>query len=72
VRIGDDQLHSGPAAGLDQALERGPEPPVLGVADVEPEHLTTPVGGDTGGYYDRLGHHPAVDPGLAQVASRDT
>jgi hypothetical protein len=46
--------------------------PVLRVADGEPEDLTAPVGGDTGGDHDRLGHHPrslavagATDPGLA-------
>ena len=47
------------------AQERGPERPVLGVADVEPEHLTAPVGGDAGGDHHRLGHHPPVHPGLA-------
>ena len=35
------------------------------VADVEPEDLTAAVGGDAGGDHHRLGHHPAVDPGLA-------
>ena len=59
VGVGDDQLHPAQAAGLQRAQERGPERPVLGVADVEAEDLTAAVGGDAGGDHHRLGHHPA-------------
>ena len=65
VGIGDNQLHPTQPAGLERAQERGPERPVLGVADIEAQHLTPPVGGDTGGDHHRLGHHPPVYPGLA-------
>ena len=65
VRVADDQLHPAQAAGLQRAQERGPERPVLGVTDVEPEHLPAPVGGHPGRDHDRLGHHPTVHPGLA-------
>ena len=65
VGIGDDQLGPAQAAGLQRAQERGPKRAVLAVADVEPEDFTATVGGDAGGDHDRLGDHPAVDPGLA-------
>jgi hypothetical protein len=65
VGVADHQLHPAQPAGLQATQERGPERPVLGVADVEPEHLTPPVGGDTGSDDHRLGHHAAVHPGLA-------
>ena len=45
VGVGDDQLDPAQPAGLQRAQERGPERPVLAVADVEPEDLTPPVGG---------------------------
>jgi hypothetical protein len=65
VGVGDDQLGAGQPAGLERAQERGPERPVLGVADGEAEHLPMPVGGHAGGDHHRLGDHPAVDPRLA-------
>ena len=63
--VGDDQLHPVQAAGLQRAQERGPERAVLGVADVEAEDLTPPVGADPGGDHHGLGHDPPIDPGLA-------
>ena len=63
--VGDDQLHPVQAAGLQRPQERGPERAVLGVADVEAEHLPVPVGADRGGHHDGLGDDPAVDAGLA-------
>ena len=48
-----------------RAQERGPERPVLGVADVEPEHLPAAVGGHPGGDHHRLRDHPPVHPRLA-------
>ena len=45
VGVGDHQLRPGQAAGLQRAQERGPERAVLGVADIEAEDLTAPVGG---------------------------
>ena len=65
VGVGDHQLHSVQAAGLQRAQERGPERAVLAVPDVEAEHLPPAVGGHPGGDHHRLGHDPPVDPGLA-------
>jgi hypothetical protein len=39
VGVGDDQLHAAQAAGLQPAQERGPERPVLAVADVHSQDL---------------------------------
>ena len=39
--------------------------PSSAVADVDAQHLPVPVGGHPGGDHHRLGHHPAIDPGLA-------
>ena len=63
--VTDDQLDSAQAAGLQPSQKRGPERPVLAVADVEAEDLRPAVGGDAGGDHDGLGHHPPVHPGLA-------
>ena len=72
VGVGDDQLHPVEAAGLQRAQERGPERPVLAVADVEAQHLAAAVGGDPGGDHDRLGHHPVVRPGPCSRWRRGT
>ena len=50
---------------LQTAQELRPERAVLTVADGEPEHLTAPVGRDTGAHDHGLGHNAAVDPSLA-------
>ena len=71
-RIGDDQLHPAQAAGLQRAEERGPECPKLGVADIEPEHLTAPVSGHAAGDHDRLGTTRPFTRALQKVASRST
>jgi hypothetical protein len=57
----DGQLRISQAARLQREQERGPERPVLAVADREPQNLTVAAGGD----HDGLGDHPPVDPGLA-------
>ena len=54
-----------PAAGLERPQERGPEGPVLAVADGEAEDLAAAVGAHSGGDHHGLGDHPAVDPSLA-------
>ena len=41
--VGDDQLHPGQAAGLERAQERGPERPVLAVADIETQHFASSI-----------------------------
>jgi hypothetical protein len=71
VGVGDDQLGAAQPTGLERAQERRPEGAVLGVADGEAEHLAVPVGRDPGSDYDRLGDHPAVDPGLAVGGSQE-
>ena len=55
VGVGDDQLHPGQAAGLQRAQERGPERPVLAVADVHAQDLTAAVSGHSDGDDDGLG-----------------
>ena len=49
-----------------------PKRAVLAVTDIEAEDFAAPVGGHPGGDHHRLGHHPMIDPGLAEVASRNT
>ena len=65
VGVGDDQLDSPEAAGLQPTQERGPKRPVLAVADVHPEDLTTTIGADADRDDDRLRHDPLVHAGLA-------
>jgi hypothetical protein len=72
VRVGDDQLHTAQATGLQPAQELGPERAAFAVADVEAEHLAAAVGADPGGHHDGLGGDPAAaaaavptDAGLA-------
>ena len=43
VSVGDDQAHPGEATILEAAQERGPEHFVLGVADIDAEHLAVTV-----------------------------
>jgi hypothetical protein len=63
--IRDDQLHPAQPAGLQRPQERGPERPVLAVADIKPQHLPMPVRGDAGRDHDGLRYHPVIDAGLA-------
>ncbi|MBB6547063.1 hypothetical protein HD593_001858 [Nonomuraea rubra] len=50
VRVGDDQLHPGQAAGDQAAQERQPTGAVLGRGDLQAEHLALAVGVDAGGH----------------------
>jgi len=50
---------------LERAQERRPERAVLAVADGEAEDLPVAVGGHAGSDHHGLGHHAALDPGLA-------
>jgi hypothetical protein len=43
--VADDQLDTAESAGLERAQERGPERPVLAVADVEAQDFAPAVGG---------------------------
>ena len=52
------------AAGAQALQERGPERAVLGVADVDAEHLAVAGRGDPGGDDHRPGHDPAADAAL--------
>jgi hypothetical protein len=65
VGVGDDQLHSAQPTRLQRAKEGGPERAVLRIADAEAEDLAAAVAAHPSRHYHRLGHHPAVDPGLA-------
>ena len=65
MRVGDDQLRAGQAAGAQAAEEAGPERAVLAVADVEPEHLPVPVSGHAGRHDHGLGDDTVIDGGLA-------
>jgi hypothetical protein len=65
VGVGDDQLHPSQSANLQAAQERGPEGPVLAVADPKAEDLAAAIAAHPGGHDHGLGDHPAVDPGLA-------
>jgi hypothetical protein len=49
VGVGDDQPHPTQPAGLQRPQESGPERLVLGVADVDAEHLAAAFGGDDDG-----------------------
>ena len=62
--VGDDQAHAAEAPVSQAAEERGPEHLVLGVADIDAEHLPIPVRGHAGGHDDSTGDDPMVDPGL--------
>jgi hypothetical protein len=64
VGLRDDQLDSGPAAGLQGAQERRPEGAVLAIADVQAEDFPAAVGGDPGGDDDRAADDPPIHPGL--------
>jgi hypothetical protein len=72
VGIGDDQLHPSQPARLERPQERRPEGAVLAVADGEAEDLTAAVAAHLGRDHDGLGDDPAVDSGLAEVASTKT
>ena len=61
----DDELDAVQPTVTQRTQERGPEVLGLAVADVDTEHRTVPVSGDTGGDHDCLGHDPAADAGLA-------
>ena len=52
VSVGDDEAHPAEATVLEAAQECGPEHLVLGVADIDAEHLAVTVHGDAGGHDD--------------------
>jgi hypothetical protein len=57
VLVGDDQPHPREATAFQRGEEAAPEHLVLAVAHVEPEDLTTAVGGDAGRHHDGHRHH---------------
>jgi hypothetical protein len=60
------------SAGLQTAQERGPERPVLAVADIEAEDLTPAVGGDTRAITTAWDTTRLLTRALQKVASRKT
>ncbi len=60
VGVGDHQADAGEAAVGEVGEELAPERLVLGVADIEPEHLTVSVSSQSGGDHDRFRHDAAV------------
>ena len=60
VLVRNDQLHTGEASGAQGAQEAPPEHLVFGIADVEAQDLSVPVGSDPRRDDDRFGGHVVV------------
>ena len=66
--VGDDQPDPGQAAFLQGAQEAAPKHLVLGVADVDAEHLPAAGGGDPGRDHD--GHRGDLPAGAVRRTCR--
>jgi len=64
VVVGDHRLDPGEPAGSQRAQERRPEGTILGVTEVDTEHLTIAGGGSPGGHDDGSGDDPTADAAL--------
>src|SRR5690606_14340868 len=64
VVIADHELHPGETPGPESLQERGPERPVLAVADGHAQDLTVTSASHASGDHHRPGHDPPIDAAL--------